>query len=249
MQDFHPAAGRRTAMPGLWILLTCLLLAACAGGPGAQHEGPLLSGPRLDAPAGPAWFALRFRHAWPAGSDPRWEQDLLLAETVVGPTLRANEDRLVRWRFHRRAARTPSGHQFSFIFYSDGATAARIHEEVRANPTLVRMMRTGLVEELRLDDTGDTDLAATSDPEWPPHIQKYWPLFIMGASAVWLELVGACNAEDALQDSLDALLVHYRDCHAQVTKDWRRWGQHAYLHHLSGVFGYPPMLIRKEIRF
>ncbi len=235
------------APQAILLLLWCTLLGACVHAP-ADPVTDALQGPRLNTPVGPRWFALRFRHAWPAGTAPRWAQDLLLAESVVRPSLEAHEARLFRWRFHRRAARTPSGHQFSFIFLTDAATALRIHEEIRAHPVLMELLDAGRVDRVRFDDTGDSSLDATSDPNWPAHLQKHWPLFIMGASAVWLELVGACGQDVEARGLADRLL-HYETCHEKITADWRAWGQHAYLHHLSGIFGYSRMLIRKEIRF
>ena len=49
-------------------------------------------------------------------------------------------------------------------------------------------------------------------------------------------------------DSLK-LLEQYRKVDEKITEKWRNEGQHALLHHLSAVFGYEPMLIKKELVF
>jgi hypothetical protein len=53
----------------------------------------------------------------------------------------------------------------------------------------------------------------------------------------------------AHDDNVYALLDRYRQAESKVSALWRNEGQHAFLHHLSAIFGYEPVLIRKEIRF
>ena len=94
-------------------------------------------------------------------------------------------------------------------------------------------------------------LEQSSDPNWPIEIQRSWPYFIMGASQGWLMLIQELSADPPLEGSVtyDQLLEHYRDVDTRLTAQWREYGQHAYLHHLSAVFGYEPIRLRaSELR-
>jgi uncharacterized Tic20 family protein len=42
------------------------------------------------------------------------------------------------------------------------------------------------------------------------------------------------------------LLSYYKQTNDRVSTLWREQAQHAYLHHLSALFGYQPVLIRKS---
>jgi hypothetical protein len=44
-------------------------------------------------------------------------------------------------------------------------------------------------------------------------------------------------------------MVIYRAAERHVSQIWFREGQHAFLHHLSAVFGYRELLIVKPMRF
>ena len=62
------------------------------------------------------WWYVRFRLVWPDEEEPDWSLDALIAHQIVAPVLEQYDDQIQLWRFHRRAARDSSGHQFSFIF-------------------------------------------------------------------------------------------------------------------------------------
>ena len=61
----------------------------------------------------------------------------------------------------------------------------------------------------------------------------------------WLMLVQDLSAENELMGEVDypALLEHYREVDARLNAQWRQYGQHAYLHHLSALFGYQAIKI------
>ena len=89
-----------------------------------------------------------------------------------------------------------------------------------------------------------------SDPGWSPVLQRNWPSFIMGVSSLWLGLIDDAMAEPSGDSQgIRALLDRYRKADGQVSSIWYKEGQHALLHHLNALFGYKPMLIRKEMSF
>ncbi len=228
-------------------LLAFLLLTGCAGF--MPETGTAPTPPRLAAASSAphTWWAVRFQLGWPEGEAPDFSADLLLADGLVGPALYAHERELFRWRFHRRAVRDDAGHRFSFIFQSDAATANAIFDAISARGLLYRLSGAGVVSEVTMTRAGDSDPAATSDPSWPESLQARWPVFIMGASATWLGMIEDCRADGPPDTDMASLRDHYRNCHADISATWHEWGQHAFLHHLAGLFGYEAMQVRKDI--
>ena len=180
--------------------------------------------------------------------------DLFLADTVIRPILETYSSKLFRWRFHRRAARDIAGHQFSFIFYASPDVARDIFERIKSNDRLTQAVSSHIIEKVRLDDPekpARPALADTSDRSWPGTLQKHWPAYIMGVSALWLGLIDEYKDKtvpDGKRD-IQALVDAYRDAEEKITNIWYQHGQHALLHHLNAIFGYEPILIRKELTF
>jgi hypothetical protein len=236
--------------------VTCLLLAtvlASACSPVLQVEPAPSYTPApasvMTGEAGRDWWQLRFRLAWPEDEEPDFSRHLLIAEQLLLPVIVDHQAEMPLWRFHRRAARTPSGHQFSLIFFSDEQTASRVYAEVESNPLTGWLQDNGLIERVRLDRRSEAELSRlelTSDPEWPLEIQRSWPYFIMGLSQTWLMLVNELSGQSALEGEVDypSLLAHYREVDEKLNTEWRENGQHAYIHHLSAMFGYQPLVIR-----
>ena len=170
---------------GALALFTSLIVAGCATGPtsisSAANRNPETDAaastkdaihPTFEAAQG--WWYVRFRLAWPEGTEPAWYRDLILADRVVRPALADNRDAISLWRVHRRAARDGAGHRFSFIFRSTPATAARVYPEIRTNPTLEALQRRGVVTSVSYDDLSRIErpgIADTSDPAWSPQMR------------------------------------------------------------------------------
>jgi hypothetical protein len=177
----------------------------------------------------------------------------MLGHSVVGPVLAEHGKKIPLWRFHRRALRDQSGHQFSFLFYSESSVAADVMRGLRQSDILQQAIEQSIVAGIRFDDPdkpGRREIEATSDPHWSPSIQRNWPFYIMGVSSLWLGLVDDAMAEaPAYDDDVFGLLERYRQAGVAIDDMWRKEGQHAFIHHLSAIFGYEPLLIREEIRF
>ena len=199
------------------------------------------------------WYRYSFNIGWPEGAEINWPMDLLLAHAVVAPVLDNHIDDISYWRFHRRAARDQRGHSFTFMSYCTQNTAELILEKFAQSTLLEKLVEQELVTELLVDNPADTELAnieATSDRNWSITLQRNWPSFIMGVSALWLGLI-----DDAMEDTseeyddIDQLLQRYSDANETITAIWMSEGQNALLHHLSALFGYQPLQIRKFITF
>lgn len=198
------------------------------------------------------WWYVRFSMQWQQDKEPAWQLDLLLAHQVVAPVLRQHRNEIALWRFHRRAARDQAGHQFSFIFHSSPETARRIFATLQENALLVALKERGVVVRVGCDDPAVNSrpkLEDTSDPHWPPAIQKSWPYYIQGVCEMWLNLIdqtaGASPAGDR-PPGLDDLLHRYERINTSVEQLWQEEGQHAFLHHLNAIFGYRPLVVQHK---
>ncbi len=197
------------------------------------------------------WWRVRFKLAWPDGTQPEFSRHLLIAEQLYMPAIATHEEKLLLWRFHRRAGRDDAGNQFSLIYFTDEETAAALHEQVSGHPLTEWLLDRGMIEQVRFNLQTEEEmgrLEQSSDPNWPMEIQRSWPYFIMGASQSWLVLIRELSGQLPLEDTVtyDGLLDHYREVDVKLTAQWREYGQHAYLHHLSAVFGYEPIRIRES---
>jgi hypothetical protein len=228
-------------------------LSGCAARPSTVHTVPSFDGAPSESKPNEFWWAYRFKVFWPRGEEADLAVDLLLAHAVVEPVLREYESKIIYWRFHRRAASDATGHQFSFFFYADPATAAQVLRKIGDSKPLSEALAANLVERAVADDpTRPTRprVEDLSDPSWSPMLQHNWPAFIMGVSALWLGLIDEAVAEvPADSGEIRALMEHYRQADDRVSLIWYKEGQHAFLHHLNAIFGYKPMLIRKEMSF
>ena len=193
------------------------------------------------------WWYVRFKMAWPEGSEPAWYMDPLLADRVISPVLQQYSQNIVLWRFHRRAVRDHAGHQFSFIFYSSPETARSIYTSIAANSTLNQLTKHGMVINVSYDDTktvAKPDIEDTSDSKWSPNLQKAWPYFIMGTSKTWLDLI-ELNVQQSSADSeslsIEDLKTFYIGVNNSIDALWQKEGSHAFLHHLNAIFGYVPV--------
>lgn len=229
--------------------LTFLLLAGCAG-PAVELKPAPPYDKQADA-ASYSWHHLRFQWAWPEDRGPDWSLDPLAADLVLSDLITRYQSSLPLWRFHRRAARTPAGHQFSFIFYTSPEVARQIRDAAAGHPVTRALRQRGVLERVHMTRPDQpSKLLATSDEHWPESVQKSWPMFIMGVSQTWLALV-ELHAGDAAAtaDDLDAAMARYDKANEKIDELWYEYAQHAFFHHISGVFGYSPVKFRKRMRF
>lgn len=198
-----------------------------------------------------AWHHLRFKWSWPEDERPDWSLDPLIAHMVLSDLIARHQQSLPLWRFHRRAGRDAAGHQFSFIFYSTPGMAQRIEDSARGHAVTQRLVNGDVLEHVRLTEPDESsELLATSDSSWPESVQSTWPMFIMGVSQTWLGLVEIHAGRTAgLEDDLDRAMRRYDEVNDKVDELWSEHAQHAFFHHLSGVFGYEPIELRKRLRF
>jgi hypothetical protein len=232
--------------PGRLILVTVLLLGAagCAAlRPSTGVERGASPSVQGDVAEGAGWWYARFFIERPADEPPRWYIGTLIGGEVIAPVFERHFQDILIWRVHRRAADDDYGHVFSFIFYSTAAGAQRIYADLEKNPVLHRLRQEGKVTRVSFDDTSTITrprIEDTSDRHWTLPVQKTWPALAMGASRMWLDLVGEVAAEHTDEQDIEQRYIKVQE---EVNTIWAQQGQHAVLHHLSGIFAYQPLLI------
>jgi hypothetical protein len=230
-----------------------LLVTACTTtvdtrAPGAFEAATIDPAPEIE---NLAWWQLRFKLIWPSGEAPDFSGHLLIAEQVLLPLIIEHQQDFPLWRFHRRAGRDSAGHQFSLIFLADESTAAEIGRAVDGDELVAWLKQRDMLEKTILKRRGAGELARleeTSDRGWPMEIQKSWPWFIMGTSAAWLMQVQEISQREGMPETAtySQLIEHYRRVSSEMNAQWRDFGQHAYFHHLSAIYGYQPVKIRSS---
>jgi hypothetical protein len=196
------------------------------------------------------WYATCFRMPFDAQGEPVWATDLVIADRVVAPILEVNKSDIALWRFHRRAAPDAAGHQFSFLVYVRSSAYDHLRQQIDASTPLQALVRAGHINTVVHDCRGAVaaqGIEGTSDTHWDPTLQRAWPYFIMGVSASWLALIQELANGIAASDA--DLPTAYAAVDARITALWGEQGQHAFLHHLSGIYGYQPLLIQKWLQF
>jgi hypothetical protein len=251
MRGLKPGRGPVSIL-GLAAALVILSMAGCGSTGGMKLTGACRA---AQDSTESAWWYASFKVNWPQEEDPALDTDLLIAHRIVSPVLDRYRKEILLWRFHRRAARDEAGHRFSFIFYTNAATARKIYAAIDSSAVLDRMQAEGVILKVQFDDTNTNKrpgMESTSDLNWSVPLQKAWPYFIMGVSQTWLDLISQ-YAGDGRRKPLSTaeMLAFYREIGKEVEATWKKEGGHAFLHHLNALFGYGPVNLRGklEMRF
>ncbi len=253
MNGQRHSPGFLVTFPAL-VVATALMAACATGGTGIQPDKDKLTpAPATESASNTSWWQVCFRMPFADNGQPRWAMDHLLAHRVVAPALETFESDISLWRFHRRAADDAAGHRLSVIIYSDAQTADEFMAALSESKITGKLLDSDYVDAVVPrcgDDEKESSIAATSDSNWDPRIQRSWPYFIMGVSAHWLALIDEVAAGVPASSGAPAdLLARYGTIQDKMVALWEGHGQHAYLHHLNAIFGYQPLLLRKQMRF
>jgi hypothetical protein len=233
------------------LLLQITFLGGCATQPTAKPAMKADSWPDVEQRSDDmGWWFVQFIKQWPEGDPAPFHYDVMLAEQVIRPTLARHHDKIALWRFHRRAGRDAAGSKFSFIFYANAQDARTITEQITADSLVTGLADNGFIEKIWIDDftqINRPNVSDTSDAEWPTEIQNSWPYFIMGVSQSWLALIHEFTTQqplDVSSASVEEIIEYYAGVTVDLDQYWKANGGHAYIHHLSGLFGYRPVEVR-----
>lgn len=232
------------------LILLTMVAAGCTASASGKLPGRIAPPPEIAACE--SWWFARFQLQWPEEQPVNWHWDLLIAHKIIAPALEQFKASICLWRFHRRAARDPAGHQLSFIFYASAEAAHQIFDALRSNALLAEMKSAGVVSADSYDQPeriAKPRINDTSDPNWPSALQKSWPYYMMGASQMWLNLIAETVADMPQAGAASSLAENeqlYKEANAVITSLWEINGRHAFLHHLNALFGYEPIVFYEK---
>lgn len=187
-----------------------------------------------------------FRIPLPDSGQPWWWVDVLLLDTAVRDVLVAHSADIVLWRVHRRAVNDDTGHQFTFYCYAEADAHRAISHLLEGHTAVVFLRSSQLLVDYTFRDVGP-ELVATSDPSWPKPLQAAWPQYIMGVSAMALELLSSLPRDPVpVLDpaAVDECAAYFEHLAGEFNAVWQQHGSHAFFHHINAIFGYTPVLAR-----
>jgi hypothetical protein len=231
-------------------LLCAAILSGCAA---LTPEPEIVFPPERPGVSETAWQRVRFRVRWNRDEEPKWHIDALLAHRIAGPALERERKSIVLWRFHRRANEDAAGHSFSVLSFAPRETNDALCRSLRTDGQTTAMIDAGLIDKVECEGFSperEGRVEGTSDARWSPALQRAWPYFIMGVSETWLRLVderARQSPETTPAVTLDQVAQRYEAINRAVTEGWRKEGEHAFLHHLNGLFGYEPIEITEKV--
>jgi hypothetical protein len=218
--------------------------------PATEHQIPLPQTLTIHTEQNHFWWYARFKFVWDGNEKTvDFSKNLIIAHQLINPVLRAHNENITLWRFHRRAGNDDSGHQFSFIFYSTPETARQIFTQIKNHKLTNQLIEHKVIEQIKLDNPDipkRPHIEDTSDKSWSKNLQKSWPYYIMGVSIMWLELLNHEVDGEKLASfpTISAQMGYYQSVNASLTRLWKKQGEHAFYHHINAIFGYEPMEIR-----
>lgn len=198
------------------------------------------------------WWRYAVYLDWPEQQEASWYMDSYLADQLFAPVISQFPSSVNLWRFHRRAVRDQTGHEFTLWFYANAENAQTIYQEVNERFNFLNSLGQQGIKRVELSDINDpkyAGISAISDPGWYIEIQNSWPYFINGVSRSWLSMIQQLSRSKLAQLELptfDNLVEIYKDLETNMNAMWRNQGAHAYIHHLSAMFGYKEVIVTQR---
>lgn len=196
------------------------------------------------------WYYFRFR-VNDRNEEARWWIDLFILNEIVNKIVKVFNPDL--WRIHRRAIGDNSGHQVSFLYYTDKKRYKEVDKYIKNNKSFKLLYNPDnpiLSDYIVFKD--NEDIGGTSDRHWCKGIRDSWPFFIQGASKAFLELLDSVVTDythiyDYNYDNILEIEGLYMKVDKKIGDIWYYEGGHAFLHHLSAIFGYKNIKTRQTV--
>jgi len=194
------------------------------------------------------WHNFIFKMHWPQNQPPNWWIDLFIVDTIIKTIISDYRDQIRLWRFHRRAGNDQLGHQLTLFCYTNEKIGLLINDVIKGSMSY-NILTNHQVLEKYLYQKGGHNIEDSSDKSWPIEIQKSWPYFIFGVSAMLLELIDMIgqNVANKLHlippfTNITEIEKFYSSLNENLKAIWQQNGSHAFFHHINALFGYAPVL-------
>ncbi len=189
------------------------------------------------------WIQYKFRFNDDPDS-PDWWMDLFLIDTAFRDIIEKHKPEL--WRFHRRSGKDSVGHQLSLLVYTDKKISEKIHSEL-SNHNAVAILANDIHPKIKsfIYEEMEPGIEKTSDVNWTMSLQKSWPYFACGACQMILGLFPDPPEYWDNQKKIFFTSQHYEGVDKVPMKEFfSDNASHAFIHHLSALFGYAPINLR-----
>jgi hypothetical protein len=187
------------------------------------------------------WHFLNFKIKWDKKFPVNFFIDLMVIDLLINPAIETFKPKLTLWRLHRSA--TEDGHILRFIFYTTSEISEEIFKNIEANKFYT------FIEENYLEDLvkqeGSQNIEGAGDGHWPPEINKSWPYYIMGVSDMFIKLIKRIKeniVDQVKENNKEELENYYKEIEKKIDEIWLKYGCHAFIHHLSAIIGYKPVI-------
>ena len=173
--------------------------------------------------------------------------DLILAHRIIKPLIDKYEDEIQSWHFHRRWKKDNDGHLFSFNFYTPESTKDKILEELKENNSFKIMKDLKLILDFNCEEKPPEENGSYKWDNWPPSVNKNYPLFVHSISKMWLDLIDEIKnyipASNIDPQTYEELQLYYQQIEANINHEWLYRGAQFTYHPISIIFGYQPTII------
>jgi len=198
-----------------------------------------------------SWYNFRFRFNLSERSKPLWWLDILVIDMLFREIIREHFNTISLYRFHRRWMKDKDGHQLSLICYTDKVTFNRVKRKLEKHEVVEELKRLKYVDEVSYVDENRKNIRDTSDKHWNGALQKAWPSFANGISIMIFQLMDYIRKNTDINDELNkehGIIKYYIKMEKELNNTIHTYGQHAFLHHLRGMFGYPSILVSLSLK-
>ena len=179
-------------------------------------------------------------------SKPDFFVALIILDLLFAPAVKKFRKDFECWRFHWSST-NEDGHRLKLFFKTSSQKAEDITQLINSLDFCAFAKKEYLEtqeikQELFPPDKPDisSKIETISEENWPEEIKKSWPYYIMGASDMVITLIEEVKKKQA--DELDKndktkLEEYYKKVEVNMALAWKRYGNHAFFHHLALVLG------------
>lgn len=180
------------------------------------------------------WIQYKFRFNDDPDSPDMW-MDLFLIDTAFREVIEKHKPEL--WRFHRRSAKDSVGHQLSLLVYTESINTVNIYDKLVLSSEIMG----DHIKSISIE-TMQPGIENTSDTNWSEPLQKSWPYFACGSCQMIMGLMD--HIPKYKKPSIDSVFEIYEPIQDEMKDFYTNNAGHAFIHHLSALFGYAPIKLQ-----
>ncbi len=189
------------------------------------------------------WHCINLKLKCKDVSNPEFFVALAILDLLFAPAVKKFRKDFECWRFHWSSTQN-DGHRLKFFFKTSSKKAGEITKFIN-DLGFCAFAKSEYIEteEIKSEIFGQCEssskIETISDENWPGEIQKSWPHYIMGVSDMAIALVEEAKKkqEELNQSDKVKLEEYYKKVEVDVALMWKKYGNHAFFHHLALMLG------------